>query len=404
MDSVIFARFPTVEESLKNRVPLKEWKCHDSKDYEKIRQIGKGTFSDVYKAIYKKETKEQRIVALKKLSIFEDRGFDITSLREILIMKRLNHKNILKLEEILYTQPNDKNKKRGNVYLVFPYMPQDLSIVRSKEHLFNLSHIKYIFYQVLSGINYLHRCKIIHRDIKCSNILMNQKGEICIGDFGLARKDSQEHDKRYTSTVVTLSYRAPELLLGSRAYGTAVDMWSAGCVFAEILTANILFSGCVTDKEQINKILSYCGTPDEKTWPEFDKLPRYKELITQKTQYPNTLREHFKNNKYIDDTTFDLVNRLLDLNPKTRITSEQALNHEFFKKEPKMCSPEELPDMEEFHEFQSLKEKKEQTNRLSELKDKKNMEIGNKDYLGKKRNEPNLEDNQMKSGAKLKQE
>ena len=135
-------------------------------------------------------------MALKKLSIFEDRGFDITSLREILIMKRLNHKNILKLEEILYTQPNDKNKKRGNVYLVFPYMPQDLSIVRSKEHLFNLSHIKYIFYQVLSGLNYLHRCKIIHRDIKCSNILMNQKGEICIGDFGLARKDSQEHDKR----------------------------------------------------------------------------------------------------------------------------------------------------------------------------------------------------------------
>ena len=118
-------------------------------------------------------------------------------------------------------------------------MDKDLSIIRAKDNIFNLSHIKYIFYQVLSGLNYLHRCKIIHRDIKCSNILMNQKGEICIGDFGLARKDSQEHDKRYTSTVVTLSYRAPELLLGSRAYGTAVDMWSAGCVFAEILTANI---------------------------------------------------------------------------------------------------------------------------------------------------------------------
>ena len=382
MDSVRSNQFPTVEESLKNRIPLKEWQCHDTKDYEKIKQIGKGTFSYVYKAIYKKETKEQRIVALKKLVIFEDRGFDITSLREILIMTRLTHKNILKLEEVLYTQPKDKNKKRGNVYLVFPYMEQDLSIVRSKEPLFNLSHIKYIFYQVLSGLDYLHKCKIIHRDLKCSNILMNQKGDICIGDFGLARRDSRNYNKRYTGTVVTLCYRAPELLLGSREYGPAVDMWSAGCVFAEILTANILFGGCGNEKDQIDKIFSYCGTPNEKTWPGISALPRYKEL-TQKTEYHNTLREHFKNNKYIDDVTFDLINRLLDLNPKTRITAEEALNHEFFKMEPKMCTAEELPKIDEFHEYQMLNEKWEQK------KMKKNMEIGAKDYLGKKRNEPN---------------
>ena len=135
MDSVLFEKFPTVEESLKNRIPFKEWQCHDAKDYEKIVKVGKGSFSEVYKAHYKKETKEQRIVALKKLKIFEDRGFDITSLREILIMKRLKHKNILKLEDILYTQPQEKNKKRGNVYLVFPYMDKDLSIIRAKDNI-----------------------------------------------------------------------------------------------------------------------------------------------------------------------------------------------------------------------------------------------------------------------------
>ena len=382
MDSVLFEKFPTVEESLKNRIPFKEWQCHDAKDYEKIVKVGKGSFSEVYKAHYKKETKEQRIVALKKLKIFEDRGFDITSLREILIMKRLKHKNILKLEDILYTQPQEKNKKRGNVYLVFPYMDNDLSIIRAKDNIFNLSHIKYIFYQVLSGLAYLHKCKIIHRDLKCSNILMNDKGDICIGDFGLARKDSRENHKRYTGTVVTLCYRAPELLLGSREYGPAVDMWSAGCVFAEILTANILFGGCDKDKEQIDGVFGCCGAPNEKTWPGISSLPKYKEL-TQKTQYHNTLREHFKNNKYIDDITFDLINRLLDLNPKTRITAEEALNHEFFKREPKMCTASELPKIEEFHEYQISNEK------LEQKKMKKNMEVGSKDYLGKKRNEPN---------------
>ena len=132
MDSVFSSQFPSVEESLKNRTPLKEWKCNDTRDYEKIKAVGKGTFGCVYKAIYKKGTKEQRIVALKQIIIFEEQGFPKIALREILIMKQLNHKNILKLEEILFTSPKDKNKNRGNVYLVFPYMDQDLSGVRMK--------------------------------------------------------------------------------------------------------------------------------------------------------------------------------------------------------------------------------------------------------------------------------
>ena len=166
----------------------------------------------------------------------------------------------------------------------------------------------------MSGIAYLHKCKIIHRDIKCSNILMNSKGDICIGDFGLARRDNQDYNKRYTQTVVTLCYRAPEILLGSREYGPAVDIWSAGCVFAELLTGNILFSRNDKEKDQIDKIFSICGTPNDKTWPGISQLPKYKSL--QKTDYKNSLRECFKDNKNVDDATFDLINKLLELNKR----------------------------------------------------------------------------------------
>ena len=402
MDSVSFGQFPSVEESLKNRIPLKEWKCNEPKDYEEIKTVGLGSFGKVFKAIYKKDTKEQRLVALKKIKIFEEEGFPVTALREILIMQKLNHKNILKLEEILYTQPKEKNKKRGNVYLVFPYMDQDLSGVRMNEISFNLRQIKYITYQILSGMAYLHKCKIIHRDIKSSNILMNTKGEICIGDYGLARKDSKENNKNYTYKVVTLCYRAPELLLGSKEYGTEIDIWSVGCVFAELLTGNILFYENGKEKEQLNKIFSICGTPNEKNWPGISSLPNYKSF-SQKTIYKNNLREHFKDNKLVDDVTFDLLNKLLDLNPKKRITAEEALNHDFFKVEPKMCTPEELPKIDEFHEFQTEKDKKELKKKLGDLKIKQEMEIGNKDFIGKKRNDSISKDiTPMKSGGKMK--
>jgi len=392
MDSVSDVRFPSVEDSLKNRIPYKDWKCKESKDYDPIKIVGEGTFGVVYKATYLKN-EEKKIVALKKVKISEDKnleeqGFPITALREILIMKGLDHKNIIKLEEILYTPPNKDNKFRGSVYLVFQYMEHDFSGIRMSGHTFSLSEIKYIFYEILNGINYLHKRKIIHRDIKSSNILINNKGEIKIGDYGLARRDSKKTNKRYTFKVVTICYRAPELLLGSRDYGPEIDIWSIGCVFCELLTGNILFKENNKEKDQLNKIFSICGTPDEKRWPGVTKLPLWGEL-SQLTNYKNCLRENFKDNKLIDDVTFDLIQKLLQLNPKERITAEEALNHPFFKIEPKMSKPIKLPMDNELHEFQTDKERKEYRKNLIDLKHKNNnqdMEIGNKDYIGKKRN------------------
>ncbi len=394
MDSVSDGKFPSVEESLKNRTPSKLWKCNDPKEYDKINKVGEGGFGTVFKAIYKKGTKEQKLYALKLIRIFEDQGFPVTALREILIMKRLNHKNILKLEEVLYAPPNDKNKNRGNVYLAFQYMEQDFSGIRMRGYSFNLSQIKYIFYQILSGMAYLHKNKIIHRDIKSSNILMNHKGEIKIGDYGLARRDSKSDNKKYTYKVVTICYRAPELLLGSRDYGPEIDMWSIGCVFCELLTGSILFKHNEKEKDQLDKIFSICGTPDEKKWPGVTKLPLW-ERLSQKTNYKNVLRESFKDNQFVDDITFDLIQKLLELNPKDRISAEEALNHQFFKVEPEMCKPEDLPKLDELHEYQTDRERKENRGKLNDLKLKNNnqeMEIGNRDFIGKKRNDSTSKD------------
>ena len=230
-------------------------------------------------------------------------------------------------------------------------MEHDLSGLFESKLKFQIPAIKCILFQILSGINYLHDNNIIHRDIKSANILLNNKGEIKIGDFGLGRIMSPHPTKRYTTRVVTLWYRAPELLLGDTEYGTAIDMWSIGCVFSELLTGVPPFKA-KKEVGLVEKIFEKCGTPNETTWPGVTELHNFN-LLNPKTVYPNVLREFYKDNDKVDDCCFDLLSRMLVLNPKERIGVKEALAHPYFTENlPKMCKPEEMPVIEkESHGF-----------------------------------------------------
>ena len=225
------------------RIPTSQWSCKNAELYEKVYQVGEGTFGKVYKAKLKalpgkNFNMTSDYVALKRILMENEKeGFPITAIREIMILKRLSHPNIISLHEIVTSKPSEKNKFRGNVYLVFEYMEHDLSGLVDLKINFNVSQIKCILHQILTGIHYLHTNNVIHRDIKGANILINNRGEVKIADFGLARihNPNPNINKIYTNRVVTLWYRAPELLLGSTNYGPSIDMWSVGCLFSELL-------------------------------------------------------------------------------------------------------------------------------------------------------------------------
>ena len=378
------------------RIPMKEWRCKDATSYSKISQVGEGTFGKVYKA-QDKSQQNPRLVALKKVLIENEKdGFPITAIREIRIMKRLNHNNVLRLIEIVLSKPNERNKFRGNFYLVFEYMEHDLSSISTLRVNYTVSQIKCILFQILNGIGYLHKNNIVHRDIKSANILLNNKGEIKIGDFGLARIINPNKIKQYTNKVVTLWYRAPELLLGETNYGFAIDVWSIGCVFSELLTGVPLFKG-QNENEQIEKIFEKCGTPNEDTWKGVSKLHNW-EKMCPKANYTFNLREVYKGNEKVDDVCFDLLSKMLILDPHKRISIKEALEHNYFKTKPLMCKPEELPIIgEDSHEYQSRKEYKQKKLLMEVNKNNNNnmmIGIGNiessnnfkNEFLGIKRN------------------
>lgn len=202
--------------------------------YEIISQIGEGSYGQVYKA---KEKKSNNFVALKKVRLeHESEGFPITAIREIKILRQLNHKNVVSLKEVVTDKEDALEFKNGggSFYLVFEYMDHDLTgLIESGMVDFTVKDNAIIMRQLLEGLNYCHKQNFIHRDIKCSNILLNNKGELKLADLGLARLFDNEQVRLYTNKVVTLRYRPPELLLGEEKYGTSIDIWSCGCILGK---------------------------------------------------------------------------------------------------------------------------------------------------------------------------
>jgi len=329
------------------RKSITTWACRDVNElYENISKVGSGTYGEVNKARLKSDPSQ--IVALKKIKDeSETEGFPITALREISILQQCDHPNIVRLFDIVVSKVSDTDskKKRGSTYLVFEYMEHELLGLIDTCTLTS-PQIKCILRQMLEGLHYLHAKNIIHRDIKSANILINNQGEVKIADFGLAKKVNPLSAK-LTQRVVTRWYRAPELLLGSRKYTTQIDVWALGCVFAELLIgkSHALFPAQKTP-DQFEIICEKCGTPDESQWPGFKSLPFYTNMIPRKN-HPRTLMQYMRKQKSnIDSQALDLLDKMLNLNPETRITCKEALEHPYFKSDPLPCEPSEMPKIE----------------------------------------------------------
>ncbi|KAL2941404.1 Cyclin-dependent kinase C-1 [Bienertia sinuspersici] len=272
----------------------------------------------------------------------EKEGFPKTALREIKILKKLRHENIIELKGTAISS--------GATYMVFEYMDHDLSdLVFRFGNKFCPAQIKCYMKQLLTGLHYCHVNHVLHRDIKAANLLVNNNGTLKLADFGLARFISNED--RLTNNVTTLNYRPPELLLGSTKYGTAVDMWSVGCVFAELLDGKILFDGKNKSKvQQLCKIFELCGTPDESCWPGITKLPWYDHLKPKKA-ITRRLHEHFR---HLDHHALELLEKMLTLNPAQRISTIDALVSDYFWTDPLPCDPKSLPKYQSSHQFTNL--------------------------------------------------
>jgi len=281
--------------------------------YEKLQKIGEGTYGVVYKA---KDKIDGRFIALKKIRLeHEDEGVPSTAIREISILKELQHANIVNLLDVV----NLPNK----LYLVFEYLDQDLKKYMDSVPTFDPLLVKSYIKQLLEGLLYCHRRRILHRDLKPQNLLIDRKGFLKLADFGLARAVCIPV-RPYTHEVITLWYRAPEILLGSQAYSMPVDIWSAGCIFAEMLAKRPLFPGD-SEIDELFRIFRTLGTPSEEVWRGCTSLPDFK------PNFPKWSKQDMKKViPGVDPLAIDLLESMLVYEPSQRISAKAALQHPYF--------------------------------------------------------------------------
>lgn len=300
--------------------------------YQKIEKLGEGTYGIVYKA-QNRETNQ--VVALKRIRLDnEEEGVPCTAIREISLLKELKHPNIVGLFDVLHTE-----KK---LTLVFEFMDSDLKkFVDAYSGDLDPLTIKHLLYQLLCGLAFCHRNRVLHRDLKPQNLLINKRGDLKLGDFGLARAFGIPV-RSYSHEVVTLWYRAPDVLMGSRQYDTSIDIWSVGCIFAEMSTGRPFFAGSSID-DQLLQIFRILGSPidplevpsaagavadptmSRRIWPGCSQLPDWKRGLPVYASVP--LEPLLPK---LSAAGIDLLCRLLEYAPERRISAEQALVHPYF--------------------------------------------------------------------------
>eukprot|EP00903_Cladosiphon_okamuranus_P008581 g8231.t1 len=384
------------------RLPDDHWGTRSISCYEKVEQIGEGTYGQVYKA-RNKVTKG--IVALKKIRVHsENFGLPVTAIREMKILNELSHPSMVRLLEIVTSvgedddddddgkdAPRTDRVRRGSLYIVLEYLEHDLAGLLDLNIAFSPVQMKALLKQLLEILAFIHENKYVHRDIKCSNLLIANNLQLKLADFGLARRLS-DSPADLTNRVITLWYRPPELLLGATRYGASVDCWGVGCIFAELIIGKPLFPTKV-ELEQLEAIFKVCGTPDSRRWPAHEELPSFGSMMP-KNKYPDKLKQHLTESartagteKLLTSDAIDLISRLLTLDPSRRTSAKKALDTRYFRSHP-VCPknfselpPLELPDTGgSYHEFQTKRKRKEDGVMQQDAKraqKKKDKRVGN---------------------------
>uniref|UniRef100_A0A8C9Q5Q8 cyclin-dependent kinase n=1 Tax=Spermophilus dauricus TaxID=99837 RepID=A0A8C9Q5Q8_SPEDA len=277
--------------------------------YVKLDKLGEGTYATVFKG---RSKLTENLVALKEIRLEHEEGAPCTAIREVSLLKNLKHANIVTLHDLIHTD--------RSLTLVFEYLDSDLKqYLDHCGNLMSMHNVKIFMFQLLRGLAYCHRRKILHRDLKPQNLLINERGELKLADFGLARAKSVP-TKTYSNEVVTLWYRPPDVLLGSTEYSTPIDMWGVGCIHYEMATGRPLFPGS-TVKEELHLIFRLLGTPTEETWPGVTAL------------------SEFRAYNFPGEPGAGELTGLLGLRPqprrsyesKSRLSAEAALSHPYFQ-------------------------------------------------------------------------
>ncbi|KAK4876825.1 hypothetical protein RN001_009331 [Aquatica leii] len=248
----------------------------------------------------------------------EDEGVPSTAIREISLLKELRHKNVVMLEDVIMEE--------ARLYLIFEFLSMDLKNYLNKIKSGKLMDPKLVqsyLYQINNAILFCHQRRVLHRDLKPQNLLIDKDGLIKVADFGLGRAFGVPV-RAFTHEVVTLWYRAPEILLGSTRYSCPIDIWSLACIFSEMATKRPLFQGD-SEIDQLFRIFRVLRTPTEDIWPGVTTLPDYK------TTFPNWTTFNLQSQvSILSDSGYDLLQQMLTYDPTKRISAKKIISHPYF--------------------------------------------------------------------------